>query len=129
MGYYGAGPSSDDEGTGESRALFGGLRWRFEEHVPEAERQIGRIALFRAEPGLELCADGRFNNPRYNTVSCGWHHNITAAVCSFRAAKALRFNPASRHRIDSFMWRHSLPFDWTDRQLMDMGFMEPGQWF
>ena len=32
--------------------FFGGLRWRFEEHIPEDRRRIDRIGLFRAKPGL-----------------------------------------------------------------------------
>ena len=34
--------------------FFGGLRWRYEEHVPAPRRKIDRIALFRAAPGLKL---------------------------------------------------------------------------
>jgi len=109
--------------------FFGGLRWRYEEHVPANKRRIDRIALFRAAPDLELQADHRFNRQEYNTYACPWHHNLTAAVCSFRTAKALRANPGSRHDIPSFRWQNSTRFDWKSQQLLDMGLMEPGQWF
>lgn len=109
--------------------FYGGLRWRFEEHVPPRRRRIDRIGLFRARRGLTMEADGLFNHPEYNTYSCPWHHNLTAAVCSFRAAKALRANPRSRQAIDTFLWHGSAPFTWRGQQLMDLGLIEPGQWF
>lgn len=34
--------------------FFGGLRWRYEEHIPAPRRKIDRIALFRCKEGLEL---------------------------------------------------------------------------
>ena len=73
--------------------------------------------------------DHTFNDEEYNTYSCPWHHNLTAAVCSFRAAKALKTNPGSSEEIPSFMWFNSVPFEWQSEQLLDLGLMEPGQWF
>jgi hypothetical protein len=109
--------------------VFGGLRWRFGEHVPWTRRRIDRIALFRARQGLRMAADFTLNEAEMNTYACPWHHNLTAAVCSFRTAKALRTNPGSRHAIRSFQWGQSMRFEWSSQQLMDLGFMEPGQWF
>jgi hypothetical protein len=109
--------------------FFGGLRWRFEEHVPPARRKIDRIALFRAQPGLRLRPDFTFNIEEYNTYACAWHHNITTAVCSFRTAKALKANPGSTFDIPTFWWHNSTEFHWQSQQLMDLGLMEPGQWF
>lgn len=109
--------------------FFGGLRWRFEEHVPQERRRIDRIALFRSRSGLELQPDHTFNDPEYNTFACPWHHSLTAAVCSFRTAKALRTNPESRYAIGNFRWRNSMEFEWHSQQLLDLGLMEPGQWF
>lgn len=130
-GYYALGRNDPVTGHPLERQLdfFGGLRWRFEEHIPPARRRISRIALFRSQKGLRLRADHTFNLQEYNTYSCPWHHNLTAAIASFRVAKALRTNPGSRHDIHSFLWRHSVPFEWTSRQLMELGLMEPGQWF
>jgi len=128
-GYY-AQSRSGEEGPKDRQLDFhGGLRWRFEEHVPKDRRRIDRIALFRAKKGLRLREDHTFNDEEYNTYACPWHHNLTAAICSFRAAKALRTNAGSRHDIHSFQWRNSAPFEWTPWQLMDLGLMEPGQWF
>ncbi|GGE39704.1 glycosyltransferase family protein [Actibacterium pelagium] len=109
--------------------FFGGLRWRFEEHVPWTRRRIDRISLFKAKAGLELLTDHTFTDEEYNTYSCEWHHNLTAAVCSFRAAKALKSNPGSREEITDFRWRKSVPFDWHSQQLLELGLIEPGQWF
>lgn len=107
----------------------GGLRWRFEEHIPKAKRHSGRSALFRAKPGLVLHPDHTLSEAEMNTVSCPWHHNLTAAICSFRVAKALRANPGSREAIASFHWPNSTRFEWSSQQLMDLGLIEPGQWF
>ncbi|MBJ3762355.1 hypothetical protein ILP92_06320 [Maribius pontilimi] len=131
-GYYAlARPDPDNHDYPMERQLnfYGGLRWRFEEHVPEDSRRIDRIGLFRAKPGLRLCADHTFSDPEYNTYACPWHHNVTATICSFRAAKALRRNAGSRRAVRNFKWHNSAPFEWDSQQLLDLGLMEPGQWF
>lgn len=109
--------------------FFGGLRWRFEEHVPWTRRKIDRISLFRSRKGLVLSPDFVFSDEEYNTYACPWHNNLTACVCSFRTAKALKTNPGSRWEINSFRWHNSTAFQWHSQQLMDLGLMEPGQWF
>mgnify|MGYP006286916107 FL=1 len=131
-GYYALArkdPANHDHPKERQLDFFGGLRWRYEEHVPPARRKIDRISLFRAKPGLELREDHSFNDEEYNTYACPWHHNLTAAVASFRTAKALRTNPGSRDEIGTFRWHNSVPFEWHSRQLLDLGLMEPGQWF
>lgn len=109
--------------------FVGGLRWRFEEHIPWDRRRIDRISLFRAARGLRMAPDFTLNDEEMNTYACAWHNNLTAAVCSFRTAKALRTNPGSRHAIHTFRWRNSAPFQWHSQQLLDLGLIEPGQWF
>lgn len=130
-GYYAQARNAPETGHPRERQLdfFGGVRWRFEEHIPETSRKIDRISLFRAKPDLILQDNHTFNDQEYNTYACPWHHNLTAAVCSFRTAKALRRNPGSRFEINSFLWHNSTPFEWHSRQLLDLGLMEPGQWF
>jgi len=66
-------------------------------------RRIDRISLFRAMPGLTLREDHTFTDPEYNTYACPWHHSVTAALCSFRTAKALKRNPGSGYQINSFL--------------------------
>ncbi|WP_299547225.1 hypothetical protein [uncultured Tateyamaria sp.] len=129
-GYY-ALARQGENGHPKERQLnfYGGLRWRFEEHVPETRRKIDRISLFKTKPGLALRNDHTFNDEEYNTYACEWHHNLTAAICSFRTAKALKLNPGSTYDIDTFKWHNSAPFEWHSRQLLDLGLMEPGQWF
>ncbi len=130
-GYYAQARNDPITGYPKERQLdfFGGLRWRYEEHVPVSSRKIDRIALFKAAPGLKLQEDNTFGDQEYNTFACEWHHNLTAAVCSFRTAKALKRNPGSTFDIATFRWHNSTPFEWHSRQLLDLGLMEPGQWF
>ena len=131
-GYYALGrpdPANHNHPRERQLDFFGGLRWRFEEHIPPARRKIDRIALFRAKPGLVLRPDYTFSDEEYNTYACPWHHNITTAVVSFRTAKALKSNPGSRYDIHDFKWHNSTKFQWHSQQLMDLGLMEPGQWF
>ena len=109
--------------------FFGGLRWRYEEHIPIKRRKIDRIALFKSKPDLTLRDDHTFSDEEYNTYSCPWHHNLTAAIVSFRTAKALKSNPGSTFDIETFKWHNSTRFEWHSRQLLDLGLMEPGQWF
>lgn len=129
-GYFSA---TREDATGQpldrQTSVYGGIRWRFEEHIPTDRRRLDRVALFRAAKGVTMLPDGRFSAAEYNTHACPWHHNLTAAVCSFRAAKALRRNPGSRHAIDTFHWPKSVRFNWQSQQLLDRGLMEPGQWF
>jgi hypothetical protein len=109
--------------------IFGGLRRRFAEHVPWHRRSITRLGLFRARAGVRIEEDLSFSDAVMNTHTCAWHRNVTATTLSFRAAKALRANPESRAAVTGFVWRGSVRFDWHSRQLMELGLMEPGQWF
>ncbi|MBO9465562.1 hypothetical protein TRP8649_04302 [Pelagimonas phthalicica] len=131
-GYYAlARPDPANNNYPKERQLdfFGGLRWRYEEHVPVERRKIDRVALFKSKPGLKLRDDHTFDDEEYNTYACPWHNNLTAAIVSFRTAKALKRNPGSTFDIRSFRWYNSTPFEWHSRQLLDLGLIEPGQWF
>lgn len=131
-GYYAlARPDPSNQGHPKDRQLdfFGGLRWRFEEHIPPARRNIDRIALFRTKKGLALSDGHVFSDEEYNTYACAWHNNLTATIASFRTAKALKRNPGSTFDIETFKWHNSVQFEWHSRQLLDLGLMEPGQWF
>lgn len=130
-GYFALARPDPETGQPKERQLdfFGGLRWRFEEHVPKARRRIDRVGLFRARKGLVLRDDHTFSTEEYNTYACPWHHNLSAAIASFRTAKALKTNPGSTRAIQGFAWQGSTRFAWNSRQLMDLGLMEPGQWF
>ena len=130
LGYFAqARPGPDGHPRERQLDFFGGVRWRFEQHIPAAQRRIDRIALFRARRGVRLLPDHRFDVEEMNTYACPWHNNLTAALLSFRTAKALKANPGSRNAIGSFRWQGSVPCRWQSQQLMDLGLMEPGQWF
>lgn len=128
-GYFAQSRSRDNLPLDRQLDMFGGLRWRFEEFVPYDRRKIDRIGLFRSVKGLELRPDHTFNVEEYNTYACPWHNNVTAAICSFRAAKSLRANAGSAKTVTKFLWHNSRKFTWHSRQLLDLGLIEPGQWF
>ncbi|MEM7717957.1 MAG: glycosyltransferase family 2 protein [Pseudomonadota bacterium] len=128
-GYYALSRYGDEGQKDRQLDFYGGLRWRFEEHIDEARRKIDRMSLARTKHGLDLRSDHTWSEEELNTYSCPWHHNLTAAIVSFRTAKALRCNPASRFDISTFRWYNSVPFEWKSQQLLDLGLMEPGQWF
>lgn len=129
-GYF-AESRSDENGHPRERQLnfYGGLRWRFEEHIPTTKRRIDRIGLFQAQEGLTLRTDHTLSDEELNTYACPWHNSLTAAIVSFRVAKALRSNPGSRWDVPNFVWHRSVEFEWSSEQLMHLGLMEPGQWF
>ncbi|MGH1415351.1 MAG: hypothetical protein ACRBB0_17820 [Pelagimonas sp.] len=131
-GYYAlarSDPANNNYPKERQLDFFGGLRWRYEEHVPVERRKIDRVALFKSKPGLHMRDDHTFDDEEYNTYACPWHNNLTAAVVSFRTAKALKRNPGSTFEIRNFRWYNSTPFEWHSRQLLDLGLIEPGQWF
>ena len=109
--------------------VYGGLKWRFAEHVPWGHQRIERISFFRAEHGLTIDDRGVLSDPEMNTLTSPWHNSMTFAVASFRVAKSLRRNPGSLDHIRDFSWSQSEPFSWRSDHLMERGFMEPGQWF
>ena len=128
-GYYALERRRDGEIMERQLNFHGGLRWRFEEHIAKDRNRIDRAALFRTAPGLQLRPDHTLSDEELNTYECPWHNSMTASITSFRAAKALASNPGSRAMINSFWWHNSQRFEWRAQQLMDMGLMEPGQWF
>jgi hypothetical protein len=129
-GYYALARHEKEHGVLERQFdFYGGLRWRFEQHVSWERRRIDRVGLFLAKPGLTLRPDHLLSDVEYNTYACPWHNNMTAGICSFRTAKALKRNPGSAKEIHSFQWRNSVKFEWKSQQLMDLGLIEPGQWF
>ncbi len=129
VGYFDVAPIAGSVSDPRMLRLAGGLRWRFSEHIPLNRQNINKVAMFRADPKLSVSSDMEFSLPEYNSVSCQWHHNMTMAIASFRVARALRTNPESDAAIAAFKWDMSERFDWNSTQLMQAGFIEPGQWF
>jgi len=128
-GYYGFQRYEGGHAQDRQFDVFGGLTWRYEEFIPWDRRRIDRIPLFRALDGLRIQDDLSLNVPEMNTLSCPWHHNVTVAIASFRVAKSLKRNPGSMFEIESFMWSGSTKFEWKSEQLLELGIIEPGQWF
>jgi hypothetical protein len=128
-GYYALARHEGGRALERQLDFYGGLRWRFEEHVPWERRRIDRVALWRTAPGVSLRADHTLSDPERNTYEGPYHHALSAAICSFRAAKALATNPGSKAQITTFAWHNSVPFTWHSRQLLEAGLIEPGQWF
>jgi hypothetical protein len=109
--------------------FYGGLRWRFEQYVPKTQRRIDRVASFLCKRRLQLQTDEAFNDPEYNTYTGAWHYSLSAAVLSFRAAKALQVNAPNRFAHTGFQWPGYAPFEWRSEQLLQLGLIEAGQWF
>ena len=109
--------------------LFGGLGWRFAEYAPREMGQIGRTSLLRAEKGVWIDRKYLFQDPDYASVQCKWHHNPTAAMMSLRRARRIMAHPEFHEVRGKLLWEGSEPFEWSSRQLLELGMIEPGQWF
>lgn len=109
--------------------VYGGLRWRYARHLPKARMELNRAALFKAHPGLLLSSEHRFNDPVYNSLSCPWHRSPTAALLSFRTAHFICTSATTAREKSHMNWSGSVPLSWRARQLLELGIMEPGQWF
>lgn len=122
---------SNDADNVENRFVqaSGGLRWRHEEFFPWNRRTISRTPMFKTDIELKVNPDFTANLNNYGTIQAPWHRSPTVVVASFRAAKYLRMNLIHEQSLEHFDWAQSITFEHTSAQLMEMGFMEPGQWF
>jgi len=109
--------------------LYGGLGWRFEELTPPAMQPLGRTALLKVAPGVQLDREMLFGQTEYDSVSCPWHHSTTGAVMTMRRAHRILAHPNFPPVADNLMWLGSVRFQGTSRQLLELGMIEPGQWF
>lgn len=109
--------------------LFGGLGWRFEELTPGHMHQIGRAALLKPRRGVEIGRDLIFDDPGYASVSAPWHHSPTAAIMTLRRAWRIFAHPQFPEWRGSLHWHGTTRWDWSSRQLLELGMIEPGQWF
>ncbi|MEL6233943.1 MAG: hypothetical protein AAFR46_06010 [Pseudomonadota bacterium] len=109
--------------------LYGGVRWRFSHLIPQHGQLLNRPALYIAEAGLAIDAALALSDPDLNAPSCPWHRNPTAAILSFRVARAVSMGPSSADGLDGFVWEGTRRCAWQSSQLVDLGFMEQGQWF
>ncbi len=109
--------------------LYGGLGWRFAEFTPKEMQQIGRTSLFRATKGVWLDRKYLFDDPEYASVSCKWHHNPPASMMPLRRSRRIMAHPRFHEVRGQLMWAGSEPFDWSAQKLLELGMIEPGQWF
>lgn len=109
--------------------LFGGLGWRFEDLTPPGMQQIGRTALLKAEKGVHLNREMLFGESDFDSVSCPWHNNPTGAVMTLRRAARIMAHPAFPDSAHHLFWAGSERFNWSSDQLLQLGMIEPGQWF
>lgn len=109
--------------------LYGGLAWRFEELSPGDMHQLTRPSLVRVQRGATLDRNWRFNDPDLDSVSCPWHHSPTGAIMSLRRTWRIMAHAGFTDVAGDLMWQGSTRFDWTSRQLLELGMIEPGQWF
>lgn len=109
--------------------LFGGLGWRFAEYAVQGMEQIGRSSLFLANRDVLLTRAYVFDLAEYNSVQCKWHHSPTAAMMTLRRSRRIMAHPQFHTVRGKLIWAGSERFDWTSRQLLELGMIEPGQWF
>ena len=109
--------------------VFGGLKWRMREHIPWDDLPAQRQCLFLAHARHKLRPDLRFEEAEMNTSHCPWHKSPTIAIASLRTARGLAHNPGSRAKVSKFLAPQSEEFNWTSKELMACGLMQPGQWF
>ena len=109
--------------------LFGGLGWRFAECALTGMEQIGRSSLFLANRDVLLTRTYVFERAEYNSVQCKWHHSPTAAIMTLRRSRRIMAHPHFSSVRGKLIWAGSERFDWTSRQLLELGMIEPGQWF
>ncbi len=109
--------------------VSGGLGWRFAEFGSRDMEQIGRASLFRANRDILMDRRYVFADAAYNSVQCKWHHSPTAAMMTLRRSRRIMAHPDFHAVREKLMWAGSERFDWTSRQLLELGMIEPGQWF
>ncbi|MEM1160770.1 MAG: hypothetical protein AAGJ28_07535 [Pseudomonadota bacterium] len=109
--------------------FYGGMGWRFEELTPPEQQQCGRSSLILAQKGVHLNREMLFGEVEYDSISCPWHHNPTGAVMSLRRSARIMAHPNFPDVAHSLIWAGTTKWDWTSRQLLELGMIEPGQWF
>ncbi len=109
--------------------LGGGFRWRMMDHLPQDSFWINRSQIFKPVAGLRLGADFRFNLDAYETAQSKWHNSPSATVTSIRAYRYLSEQLGEDRSLHDLEYPGSAPYAGTGQQFMDLGLMEPGQWF
>jgi hypothetical protein len=109
--------------------IYGGLGWRMQERVLAGPPRLERTAFVRARRGMRPDGWFGFGDPSADGMAGPWHRSPTMAVMSFRAARALLADPDFAQTRPDFRWAMTREWDWSSDQLLNLGVIEPGQWF
>lgn len=123
FGYY-AFPEGD-----RTLRLRGGLGWRFEEFTPPDLQPISRAVMLKPGEDLTVGKDLSVHGGEYDSLNCPWHRNPTAAIMSLRRSRRIMAHPGFPKVAEKLMWPGSTQFSWKSTQLLELGMIEPGQWF
>ena len=130
VGYYSnTGKDRNGRDIDNSLNILGGFRWRLSEFLPDDSQGLNRNTLFLPHPNLKMQSDFRFESAEYETAHARWHRSPTTVTASIRAYKYLREQNNAEEIIGNLRFRGSSPYQKRAQQFMELGFMEPGQWF
>ena len=130
VGYYSnVGRDQHNNKIDNALNIQGGFRWRLSEYMPSDSQTLNRNSIFLAQQKLEMLHDFRFASRDYETAHANWHRSPTTVTASIRAYKYLRDHNKAEDIIGKLKYRGSAPYQKRARQFMELGFMEPGQWF
>ncbi|MEM7241260.1 MAG: hypothetical protein AAF429_03650 [Pseudomonadota bacterium] len=130
VGYYSnIGRDQFNNQIANSLNVQGGFRWRLAEHLPVDSQTLNRNSIFFPQHKLRLLPNFNFSSLEYETAHAAWHRSPTTVTASIRAYKYLREHNRADDFIGNLKYKGSLPYQQRGRQFLELGFMEPGQWF
>lgn len=109
--------------------VYGGLRWRISNFIPEITQSLSRVPFFFVDESLNFDKNGHTDREEFYTISSPHHRSPTGVVASFRLAQYINQNPALSTRLSNLTWSQSKTMKMTSPQLLSLGMMETGQWF
>ena len=115
--------------TAEAPRLYGGIGWRMQARAGRPPPRLDRVMFLRLRPGLRCDATFRSGDPATDGLSGPWHRSPTIAAMSFRAARAVLAAPETAANPPDLAWSGARPWRWSSAELLDLGVIEPGQWF
>jgi hypothetical protein len=109
--------------------IFGGLRRHFEKHVPWEKRRLDRVASVSGRSWVEIPARFHLQPARiqHNFLPMASQCNRSCRLISGRQIFAPQSGQPQCHL--QFSMARIRAIKWHSQHLMDLGFMEPGQWF
>ena len=130
IGYFSSrGRDANGHAHDQMLEVRGGFRWRMADFLPQDSMILNRSLLFRMNANAKLGPNFRFDSPEYEYAHAQWHNSPTTVTASLRAYKYLRELPEAENTIAQLKYSGSSPYQKRGQQFMELGFMEPGQWF